>query len=327
MTTINIQQDAKAIKSIIDDYLMSDALFGVPNNLYDTVQYIMTLPGKRLRPLMTILVAQGFDIPVKMALPAAASLEVFHNFTLVHDDIMDNAKLRRGNATVHEKYGVNKAIVTGDVMLPHAISLLINGNEDKATALVQSFLKMSKEVMEGQQFDMEFEERDFVGIEAYLEMIRLKTSVLFGCACEIGAILGNASEKDYRLMYDFGLNAGLAFQIMDDYLDTFGDSTFGKKIGGDILLNKKTFLLINALELAGEDEKKKMLQLFNEKNEATKIKAFQTIYKQFKVDQLAIEKMENYHQKAINALHQSSLPKEHQSLITFLAKKMLKRTV
>lgn len=324
--TTTIQQDLEIQKEAIIQFLETKALEGFPSNLSDSTHHIMTLQGKRLRPIVVLMVAQGFGVSTDEAMPAAISIEVFHNFTLVHDDIMDKAPLRRGTVTVHEKYGVDKAIVTGDAMLPHSIGLLIKGNEDKAAVLIKSFLKMAQEVMEGQQYDMEFETQETVTVEEYMNMIRLKTSVLFGCACEIGAILGNASVEDQQKLYDFGLYSGLAFQIMDDYLDTFGDDTFGKRIGGDILLNKKTFLLINALKHADAEQKARMEELFEETDEEAKISGFQSLFIEIGVAQIALDKMEELHDKSVDAVMSTSLSEENKRRLIEFGEIMLRRT-
>lgn len=326
MTTITIKEDLEIQKNAIIQFLETKALEGFPSNLADATHHIMTLEGKRLRPIMVLMAASGFGVSNEKSMSAAIAIEVFHNFTLVHDDIMDKASLRRGKITVHEKYGVDKAIVTGDAMLPHSVGLLIKGNEDKSAGLIESFLKMAKEVMEGQQYDMQFETQDVVEVEEYMNMIRLKTSVLFGSACEIGAILGNASKEDQQKLYDFGLYTGLAFQIMDDYLDTFGDDTFGKRIGGDILLNKKTFLLINALQHANAEQKVRMMELFEEKDEKTKISGFQAIYQEIGVGQIALDKMEELHDKSVDAIMSSSLNAENKQKMIELGEIMLRRT-
>jgi geranylgeranyl diphosphate synthase type II len=325
-TTTTIKQDLEIQKKAIIQFLETDALEGFPSNLSDSTYHIMTLEGKRLRPIMVLMAAQGFGLTTQDAMSAAISIEVFHNFTLVHDDIMDKAVLRRGTITVHEKYGVDKAIVTGDAMLPHSIALLIKGNEEKSAVLLKSFLKMAQEVMEGQQYDMEFETQEMVTVEEYMNMIRLKTSVLFGCACEIGAILGNASIEDQKKLYDFGLYTGLAFQIMDDYLDTFGDDTFGKRIGGDILLNKKTFLLINAMQKANADQKARITQLFAEKDEEAKISGFQAVFKEIGVGKIALDKMEELHDKSVEAIMSSGLSEEDKRKMIELGEIMLRRT-
>ncbi len=325
-TTTAIKQDLEIQRKAIIQFLEKDALEGFPSNLADSTYHIMTLEGKRLRPIMVLMAAQGFGVSTEDAMCAAISIEVFHNFTLVHDDIMDKASLRRGTITVHEKYGVDKAIVTGDAMLPHSVSLLIRGNEEKSAVLLKSFLKMAQEVMEGQQYDMEFETQDVVTVEEYMNMIRLKTSVLFGCACEIGAILGNASVEDQQKLYDFGLYTGLAFQIMDDYLDTFGDDSFGKRIGGDILLNKKTFLLINAMQHANADQKARIAELFEEKNEEAKISGFQEIFKEIGVVKIALDKMEELHDKSVEAIMSSGLSEDDKRRMIELGEIMLRRT-
>lgn len=324
--TTTIKQDLEIHRNAIIHFLETEALEGFPSNLSDSTYHIMTLEGKRLRPIMVLMAAQGFGVSTDAAMTAAISIEVFHNFTLVHDDIMDKALLRRGKVTVHEKYGVDKAIVTGDAMLPHSIGLLIKGNEEKSALLIKSFLKMAQEVMEGQQYDMEFETQEVVTVEEYMNMIRLKTSVLFGCACEIGAILGDSSVEDQKKLYDFGLYTGLAFQIMDDYLDTFGDDTFGKRIGGDILLNKKTFLLINAMQHANAEQKARITELFEEKDEEAKIRGFQTIFKEIGVGKIALDKMEELHDKSVEAIMTSGLSEEDKRKMIELGEIMLRRT-
>jgi len=318
--------DLKAQKEAIEHFLETKALESFPSNLFDAVHHIMTLDGKRLRPMMVLMAAKGYGVSQENAMSAAISIEVFHNFTLVHDDIMDKALLRRGKVTVHEKFGVDKAIVTGDAMLPHAVSLLIQDNTDKAGDLLNCFNKMAKEVMEGQQYDMEFEDRNDVAVQEYMNMIKLKTSVLFGTACEIGAIVGGANAEDRQKLYDFGLYSGLAFQIMDDYLDTFGDENFGKRIGGDILLNKKTFLLVSAMQTATVEQKAKIFSLFEEKNEEKKIEGFQNLYREMNIPQVALDTMEELHKKSVNAIMSSSLPDSDKQAIQHLGEVMLRRT-
>jgi geranylgeranyl diphosphate synthase type II len=326
MTATTIKEDLKIQKDAIIQFLETKALEGFPSNLADSTYHIMTLEGKRLRPIMVLMAASGFGVSNENAMSAAIAIEVFHNFTLVHDDIMDKASLRRGKITVHEKYGIDKAIVTGDAMLPHSVGLLIKGNEAKSADLIESFLTMAKEVMEGQQYDMQFEVQENVSVEEYMNMIRLKTSVLFGSACEIGAILGNASKDDQRKLYDFGLYTGLAFQIMDDYLDSFGDDSFGKRIGGDILLNKKTFLLINAMQNANAEQKERMIALFEEKNEELKISGFQAIFKEVGAGKIALDKMEELHDKSVEAVMSCSLSEENKQKLIELGEIMLRRT-
>jgi len=317
--------DLNTYKNIIENYLDEYSLRNFPENLSDSAHHIMTLDGKRLRPMMVLMSYLCYDENYKKALNAAIAIEVFHNFTLVHDDIMDNAKLRRGKSTVHELFGVNKAIVTGDAMLPHSYSLLQQDNEDKAADLLSCFTKMAIEVMEGQQFDMNFETSETTTVAEYMEMIKLKTSVLFGASMQIGAIIGGASKKDQEHLYNFGLYTGLAFQIMDDYLDTFGDHTFGKKIGGDILLNKKTFLLVNAIEKADDATLAEIKKLFTETNEDKKIAEFQALFTKLNLPEICISTMEELHQKAIDNLMSTSIPQERKEQLQFLGDVMLKR--
>ena len=219
-----------------------------PRNLYEPIDYILQLGGKRLRPVLTLIAADLFGGDYHKALPAAAAVEVFHNFSLVHDDIMDNASLRRGKATVHQKWNSNIAILSGDAMLICAYRLLESYPPDTFAALVKLFSKTALEVCEGQQWDMDFETQAQVSIPQYLQMIRYKTAVLVGAALQMGAVIAGASIENQRLIYDFGVAIGLAFQLQDDYLDTFGDEAFGKKIGGDILENKKTILYLKTLD-------------------------------------------------------------------------------
>lgn len=324
MKTVELK-DLNTYKEIIEQFLEEYSLVNFPENLSDSARHIMTLDGKRLRPIMVLMSYLSFDESYEKALNAAIAIEVFHNFTLVHDDIMDSSSLRRGEPTVHELYGTNKAIVTGDAMLPHSYGLLLKGNEDKASDLLACYTKMAVEVMEGQQYDMNFETAEHTTVDEYLEMIKLKTSVLFGAAMQLGAIIAGASEKDQKHLYNFGLYTGLAFQIMDDYLDSFGDHTFGKRIGGDILLNKKTFLLVSAFEKATAAEKAHIQNLFTEKNEETKIKAFQDLFTNMGVAAICKEKMEYFHQKALDNLNSASISEESKAQLNELADVMLKR--
>lgn len=325
METMN-KIDLNNYKEIIENYLEQYSLKNFPSNLTDSAHHIMTLDGKRLRPIMVLMSYMSYDEKYEKALNAAIAIEVFHNFTLVHDDIMDEAKVRRGQVTVHEKFGVNKAIVTGDAMLPHSYNLLTLGNEDKAADLLAVFSKMAIEVMEGQQYDMNFETMDEVTPEEYMEMIRLKTSVLFGASMEIGGVIGGASEDDRQKLYDFGLYTGLAFQIMDDYLDAFGDpKTFGKKVGGDILLNKKTFLLTNAIKMATPEQKQRIETLFNETNEASKIEQFKALFTEMNLPQLCLNKMEELHDKALGRLRSTTISEEDKERLEYLGDVMLRR--
>ncbi|MFB2119280.1 polyprenyl synthetase family protein [Parapedobacter sp. 2B3] len=223
-----------------------------PANLYDPIRYMLHIGGKRIRPLLTLMAADLFSIThMDTAVPAALAVELFHNFSLVHDDIMDNAPLRRGHTTVHEKWNPNVGILSGDHLLIMAYAQLATCPGDNLTAILETFNTMAAQVCEGQQLDMDFERAVTVGIDEYLHMIRLKTSVLLGAALKMGALLARATETDAQLIYDFGVDVGIAFQLQDDILDVYGDpAQFGKQRGGDILANKKTYLLVKALEMA-----------------------------------------------------------------------------
>ena len=235
-----------------------------PKNLYEPIQYILNLGGKRLRPVLTLMTAECFESDVKDALDAALAIEVFHNFSLIHDDIMDAAPLRRGHQTVHEKWNLNTGILSGDAMLIMAYQLFENYPPEVYQQLCKLFSKTALEVCEGQQYDIDFETRNTVTISEYLKMIEYKTAVLVGAAMKMGAIIANASTEDQNRCYEFGKNLGIAFQLQDDYLDAFGDpKTFGKQVGGDIIENKKTYLYLKALEFSSEKDKLHLKQLFS----------------------------------------------------------------
>lgn len=236
-------------------FLEKEVVTKEPVNLYEPIDYILQLGGKRVRPLLVLMSINAFDKDYKQGLPAALAIEVFHNFTLLHDDIMDAAPLRRGKLTVHEKWDVNTAILSGDAMMILANQYLDVYPGAIYKKLMQLFQQTALEVCEGQQYDMDFEKRDDVTIPEYIEMIKLKTSVLVAAALKMGAIISEASEEDSNALYEYGLNLGLAFQLQDDYLDAFGNpETFGKQIGGDIIENKKTFLVLKAQENLSNDD-------------------------------------------------------------------------
>ena len=240
--------DLTSYQTNFEEYLNKKNWIREPKNLYEPIDYIIQLSGKRIRPILTLMAADILSGNFTKALPAALAVEVFHNFTLVHDDIMDDAPLRRGKKTVHEKWDLNRGILSGDAMLILAYQYFENYPPTVFQKLAILFSKTAIEVCDGQQLDIDFETRKEVTISEYLNMIRLKTSVLVAAALKMGAIVAEASEKNADLLYEYGLNLGLAFQLQDDYLDTFGDpETFGKQVGGDIIENKKTFLYIKAM--------------------------------------------------------------------------------
>ena len=244
-----------------------------PKNLYEPVQYILNLGGKRLRPILTLMTADCFGGDVNKALDAALAVEVFHNFSLIHDDIMDDAPLRRGQQTVHEKWDLNTGILSGDAMLIMAYQLFENYPPETFQNLLTLFSKTALDVCEGQQYDIDFETRNAVSIAEYLKMIEYKTAVLVAVAMKMGAIIAGASDEDQNRCYEFGKNLGIAFQLQDDYLDAFGNpETFGKQVGGDIIENKKTYLYLKALEFSSENDQQKLRHLFNATNTDSKTK-------------------------------------------------------
>ena len=244
-------------QNIVTTHFKSLAFKSEPKNLYEPIRYILSLGGKRLRPVLTLMSAEVFDVDCKKALAAATAVEVFHNFSLIHDDIMDDAPLRRGNETVHQKWNINTGILSGDAMLILAYQYFEEYEPSIFRELAKLFSKTALEVCEGQQYDVDFETRDDVTISEYLKMIEYKTAVLVGAAMKMGAIVAGTSEENANSIYDFGLNLGIAFQLQDDYLDAFGNpETFGKQVGGDIIENKKTYLYLKAVAFSNEKEAK-----------------------------------------------------------------------
>ena len=276
-----------------------------PKNLYAPIKYVLQNGGKRIRPLLVLLSAKSFGVRTENALAAAAAIETFHNFTLIHDDIMDKAPIRRGLATVHEKWDENLAILSGDTMLIWAYKML-EQYDGKTYKKLSSLLNQTAiEVCEGQQMDMDFEQRNDVSLSEYLEMIRLKTAVLIGAALSFGGIVANADKKNLENISQFGINLGIAFQIQDDYLDTYGKvSNFGKQIGGDIIDRKKTFLYINALQLANANDRADLLKLFANKqidNEKL-IKKTINLFDNYNIKTIVKQQIDNYTQKSLNYL-------------------------
>ena len=288
-----------------------------PKNLYQPVTYFLGLNAKRIRPLLTLIVADCFNANTKKALPAAAAVELFHNFSLIHDDIMDNAPLRRGKQTVHEKWNKNIAILSGDVLLVKAHQELAKYN--KAAIRLQSiFSKTAVGLCEGQQLDMDFETRTHVSIEEYIEMIRLKTAVLLGCSMQMGAVCAKASNKDAELFYQAGEKLGIAFQLTDDYLDVFGTAQkVGKQTGGDIIANKKTWLLLKALEQANASQKKELTKWLTKKqfNPKEKVAAVKDIFVSLKLKNSLQKEINSYYHQAIKLLNESSA--SHKKIETF----------
>ena len=296
-------------------------------SLYDPVNYILDIGGKRLRPVLTLVATDLFGGIVADSIKPSLGIEVFHNFTLLHDDIMDNAPLRRGQSTVHEKWNVNAAILSGDVMFVQAFSLVTSCKNEFLRDVLDLFNITAVEVCEGQQHDMDFESRNDVSIAEYIEMIRLKTSVLVACALKLGAVLASAPKEDAEKLYDFGLNLGIAFQIKDDILDVFGDASLvGKKVGGDILANKKTYLLLKALEDADESQNITLKSWLSKEGGADKVDAVTEIYEALSVKEKADEVMDGYYQKSIQALDAIQIDATKKKYLYDFARGLMSRT-
>ncbi len=312
------------------NYLQSKEWIQEPKNLYEPIDYILQLGGKRIRPLLTLMAADVFSNEFKSALPAALAVEVFHNFTLVHDDIMDEAPIRRGQKTVHEKWNINTGILSGDAMLILAYQYFENYEPIAFQKLAKLFSKTALEVCDGQQLDIDFETRNDVTIDEYINMIRLKTSVLVAAALKMGAIVAEATEEDAQLIYDFGLNLGLAFQLQDDYLDAFGDpETFGKQIGGDIIENKKTYLYLKALELSDDETAQKLKFFYQNKfsENATKIEEVKRIFEINDIPLLISQEIKTFTDKAFDKLDKMNITKENKDKLRSFGTWLMNRTV
>lgn len=300
-----------------------------PYGLYEPILYSMQNGGKRIRPLLTVLACQMFDNQkTDDAYTPAIAWEMFHNFTLLHDDLMDNAPIRRGKPTVPAKYGANTAILSGDTMLVEAFRILHQTKSNNFSQIIELFTKTAEEVCEGQMFDMEFETRNNITESEYINMIRLKTSVLIGACLKTGALMGNATPDDAQLMYDFGINLGLAFQLRDDLLDTFGNpETFGKRIGGDIVSSKKTYLLISALNAAIDTDRALMDDWLNRKNfnEDEKINVIKSMYLKYNIDKIGQQKIEEYDKQATQILDKLSAKGFETKPLRQLSSKLLNR--
>jgi geranylgeranyl diphosphate synthase type II len=295
-----------------------------PANLYEPIRYIMNLGGKRIRPVMVLMASEMFNDDVNVALDVALAIETFHNFTLVHDDIMDNAPLRRGAQTVHEKWGTNNAILSGDVMMVESNKHLSKAPVNVLKSVLDTFNKTAQGVCEGQQLDMEFEQRSDVSIPEYLEMIRLKTAVLLGGAMKLGATVGGASEHNANLLYSFGENLGVAFQLQDDILDVYGNpAKFGKQVGGDIIANKKTFLHLKALQLAQDDEAG--LLIAEDLAAEAKVERVTALYNKYKIKELATAEMEKHLALANEALAEVAVEDSKKENFRALVQQILER--
>lgn len=277
-----------------------------PKSLYDPIEYILALGGKRIRPVLVLMACNLYKETIEEAIKPALGLEVFHNFTLLHDDLMDNADKRRNKPTVHTVWNANTAILSGDAMLIASYKLIADTKKEQLKSILDLFTATALEICGGQQYDMEFENRKDVTEAEYIEMIRLKTAVLLGCALKMGGIIGDACEQDLDHLYQFGICIGLAFQLQDDLLDVYGDSkTFGKNIGGDILCNKKTFMLIHALQISSKEQKKELNEWINKTSfdPFEKITAVTNLYNQLQLKEISQQKIESYFEEAMSHLN------------------------
>ena len=319
----------KEFQQIIKDAVGNEKFEKKPQALYDPINYTLASGGKRIRPALVLLAFNLFSDDIQKAVRPAIGLEIFHNFTLLHDDIMDQAEIRRGIPSVHKKWNENTAILSGDAMLIKAYDYFLDIDSPNFRKILQVFNQTALEVCEGQQYDMEFENRDHVSEKEYLRMIELKTSVLLAGALKIGALLGNAHAADADLLYEYGKNIGLAFQLQDDLLDVYGDEkVFGKQIGGDIVSNKKTFLLIKAREIAGDEDLKTLefwLQNNNKGGRDEKIKEVTKIYDNLNIKEVTKEKILSLTQKALNLLDDVKVENHKKIELRNLAGKLINR--
>ena len=299
-----------------------------PASLYDPIKYVLSIGGKRVRPVLTMLSYNLYKDDPLSIMSQAIGLETYHNFTLLHDDLMDHADMRRGHETVHKKWDANRAILSGDTMLLQAFERVEDCDPAKLPAVFKVFIQTTLEIGEGQQLDVEFETRNDVTEDEYIEMIRLKTSVLLACACKVGAIMADAPAEDIENIYTFGEKLGLAFQLQDDLLDVYGDpAVFGKNIGGDITSNKKTYMLINAVNRANPVQREQLMKWIDaeefDRNE--KVEAVTELYNEIGIRELCEQKIEEYYQESLVYLAKINLPEERKAELKAYAAEMMKR--
>ena len=320
--------NADQILKLVNDYLEQLPYDRRPASLYEPIRYVLSMGGKRIRPVLMLLSYNLFKEDPETILMPACALETYHNYTLLHDDLMDNADLRRGHETVHKKWNANTAILSGDSMLVLAYQRMQQCSSDKMAEVLALFTETALEIGEGQEYDMAFEHRDDVSEEEYIEMIRLKTSVLLACALKIGAILAGASKEDADNLYRFGEQIGLAFQLQDDFLDVYGDTrVFGKAIGGDITSNKKTFMLINALNHANEEQRRHLESWISatefDRNE--KVAAVTRLYNEIGIDRMAQDKIAYYFEQSRKYLQAVSVDESRKAELAAYAQRMMNR--
>ncbi|HAR37423.1 MAG: isoprenyl synthetase [Bacteroidetes bacterium GWD2_45_23] len=312
------------IARVIDQVFADDE----PRTLYDPARYTLSLGGKRLRPLLTLMAADLFGKDVDEALDAATAVEIFHNFSLLHDDLMDKADMRRGYPTVHKKWDANSAILSGDAMVIEAYRYIAKVPVALLPEILDTFSTAAIQICQGQQHDMDFEKRTDVSEKEYLEMIRLKTAVLIGCALKLGAIIAGASSQDAQFMYEYGINLGLAFQLKDDLLDVYGDPrTFGKKIGGDILCNKKTFLLIKALKNSGKSQRESLEQWLSASDfdPEEKIRFVKNMYDELNLKLITGNLIEKYYLASLDCLSSVSVSEDRKKELIELSENLMYR--
>jgi len=318
-------KDLKELGAIIEKEIGNLTYPKAPELLYDPIEYIMGLQGKRMRPLLVLMAHQLFDENLEKALPPAIAIELFHNFTLLHDDIMDNAPLRRGNPTVHEKWNSNVAILSGDTMMIQSYQLMAKVDSNSLKDVIDVFSKAALEVCEGQQLDMDFETQDKVELVDYMKMIEYKTAVLLAASLKIGAIISGGNKEQQNHLYQFGLNMGIAFQLKDDLLDAFGNhKDFGKQVGGDILSNKKTFLYLKALQLADDSTKMKLQDYYtNSNNSERKVNVVKDIFKNLNIQKHTIDMMKAYYTKAMK--HLDAIDSDNKAPLILFSEKLMER--
>ncbi len=313
---------------IFEQHLSKENFSNEPEELYAPISYTLALGGKRIRPVLTLMACEMFGGDIKEALHQAVAIELFHNFTLIHDDIMDNAPIRRGKKTVYKKWSPNIAILSGDTLFAYAYQFVQKADSHILGDILSVFNRTAIEVCEGQQYDLNYETRNDVSVDEYINMIKLKTAVLFGASLKIGAIIGGANTDEADSLYNFALNIGLGFQLKDDLLDTFGnEQVFGKKTGGDIITNKKTFLYLKALELADKDKKEELINLYNSNglDEKEKISKVIDLFSSLNIQQITEQKIDTYFDNGLIFLNNLSVEDELKQELLKLAGKMIHR--
>ena len=323
-------KSVEQIQESFETYLQSLDFSREPDELYAPIRYVLSLGGKRIRPTFLIMAYNMYADDIEVVFNIAAGMEIFHNFTLLHDDLMDKADMRRGKATVHRKWNENTAILSGDGMLVLAYRYLVRASDKNLKRILDIANETFTGIMEGQQYDMEFESRDDVTETEYIEMIRLKTSVLLAACAQMGALLGGASDSDAKLMYEFGERVGLAFQLQDDLLDVYGDpAVFGKKIGGDILCNKKTYLYINAYRLADRSQREELDRwaAYDGDDPQSKIDGVRAIYDAVGVKQMSEKLIRSYFDEALKKLDDVHLPEPRKQALKEYAGSLMNRVL